>query len=429
MIRNTIKIILGTLLLTSIPACKGKFEFGRSTSDMVAVEEAKTRTVEERVNAQGTLFSQTEIKVSSEVSGEIIYLKVKEGEWVNEGQLLIEINPVIYKTQIEQTQAQVNQMKANLATMKARSRQISAQFSIAELDFSRKDALYKQGVISIQEYNQAESQFLQTKGEKEAAAENINAATFQLANAEAAYKQSLESFQRTKIYAPMSGTISKLNVELGERVVGTAQMTGTELMRISDLNNMEARVDVSENDIVKVNIGDEAEVEIESFGDKKFKGIVTQKAFSSNQNAMITDKVTNFTVRIKLDKNAASEVAAVNKEEKFPFRPGMTAAAYIITDRQENALSVPLTAVTLRENEKDKEKSDEVVFVVQQDKAIKKKVKTGIQNDDYIVIAEGIKAGEKVIYAPNRLLAKTLKDQDKVEVVDEEKLNKQKSGE
>lgn len=393
---------------------------------MVAVDTIKRRTIEEKVNAQGTIFSQTEIKVSSEVSGEIIFLKIKEGDWVKEGQLLVEINPSIYKTQIDQSQAQMNQMKANLSNVKARSHQLIAQFEIAQTDFNRQEGLYKKGVISEQEYNQSKNQFLQTKGEKEAALENINASTYQLENATASYKQSLQSFQRTKIYAPMSGTVSKLNVELGERVVGTAQMSGTELLRISDLNNMEIRVDVSENDIIKVNIGDSAEIEIESFGEKKFKGIVSQKAFSSNQNAMITDKVTNFIVRIRLNKNASQEILHLNNKEKYPFRPGMTASAYITTDKQENVLAVPLTSVTLRENEQNKEKSDEVVFLVKNNVTYKTIIKTGIQNDDYIVVLQGLKDGDHVIFAPNRLLAKTLKDKDKVEIVDEEKLNKSK---
>lgn len=420
---------ISAVLLLQLFSCSAEFSFGGDKGGKVAVDTVKRRNIEERVNAQGTMFSQTEIKVSSEVSGEIIQLKVKEGEWVNEGQLLVAINPSIYQAQVDQSQAQMNQMKANLSNARARSRQLSAQFELAEKDYMRKQALYKSGVIAQQEFDQAESQYIQTKGEKEAAAENINASTFQLENATALYKQSLENLRKTKIFAPMSGTISKLNVELGERVVGTAQMSGTELLRISDLNNMEARVDVSENDIVKVNIGDSAEIEIESFGDKKFRGIVTQKAYSSNQNAMITDKVTNFVVRIKLDKNAYKEISQVHAKEKFPFRPGMTAAAYIITEREENMIAAPLTSVTLRENEKDKEKSDEVVFVVEGKKAKKRIVKTGIQNDDYIVVKDGIKEGDKIIYAPNRLLAKTLKDGDEVEIVPEEKLNKQKGSE
>lgn len=424
--KNYLYIGIGVAILLALAVLgKKRGWWGEVKGIEVAVEAAAKRDIFEKVNAQGTLFSATEIKISSEVSGEIIGLHTKEGAWVNKGDLILEINPSIYKTLIDQAQAQVNQMKANLATVKARNKQAIASYAIAEKDYARKEGLYKKDIIAIQEFNQSESQYLASKGEKEASEENVHAAEFQLENAQAGFKQAQENLSRTKIYAPMSGTVSKQSVELGERVVGTAQMSGTELIRISDLNNMEVRVDVSENDIVKTNIGDSAIIDIESYPEIKFKGVVSQKAYSSNQNSMITDKVTNFIVRIKLDKTAISSNSTLGSEQ-FPFRPGMTASADIITNKAVGVIAVPIQCVTTREKEKNKDETDEVIFFAEKNKAVKSIVKTGIQDDNYIEIKSGVKLGDKVIKAPFRVIAKTIKADDVIVEVDEEKLNNKK---
>jgi HlyD family secretion protein len=399
--------------------------WGGAKGTEVAVEKALKRDIIEKVSAQGTLFSETETKISSEVSGEIIALHKQEGDWVNKGDLLIEINPSIYLTMMDQSRAQVNQMKAAVSTAKARLRQLESSNKIAMIDYNRKKGLYDKGIIAAQEFNQSESQNIQSNGELEAAKENVNASNFQLANAEAGLKQASQNLNKTKIYAPMSGTVSKQSIELGERVVGTAQMSGTELMRISDLKNMEVRVDVSENEIIKVNLNDEAEVKIESYPDITFKGIVSQKAYSSNQNSMVTDKVTNFIVRVKLDAASFDKINNGEKE-KFPFRPGMTATADIITNVVKNITAVPITSITTRENEKDKKKTDEVIFVVVKNKVVKKVIKTGIQDNDYIQILEGMNDTGAVVKAPYRVISKLLKDGDEVKVVEEEKLNEKK---
>jgi HlyD family secretion protein len=399
--------------------------WGGAKGTEVAVEKALKRDIVEKVSAQGTLFSETETKISSEVSGEIIALHKQEGEWVNKGDLLIEINPAMYLTMLDQSKAQMNQMKAAVSTAKARLRQLESTNKIATIDYNRKKGLFEKDIIASQEFNQSESQYIQSTGELEAAKENVNASNYQLANAEAGMKQAIQNINKTKIYAPMSGTVSKQSVELGERVVGTAQMSGTELMRISDLKNMEVRVDVSENEIVKVNLNDEAEVKIESYPEVIFKGIVTQKAYSSNQGAMVTDKVTNFIVRVKLDATAFDKIKN-NQNEKFPFRPGMTATADIITHKVSGITAVPITSITTRENDKDKTKIDEVIFVVEKNKVVKKVIKTGIQDNDYIQITEGLTDTSAVVKAPYRIIAKMLKDGDMVKVVTEDKLNEKK---
>ena len=268
------------------------------------------------------------------------------------------------------------------------------------------------------------------KADLKAAGESVNSAKFSVKSAEASLKEAKENLQKTSIYAPISGTVSRLNVEKGERVVGTVQMAGTELLRIANLNVMEVKVDVNENDIVSVSLKDTAIIEIDAYLKEKFKGIVTEIANSANVLGVSTDQVTNFEVKIRILSSSYSHLIEVNKP--YPFRPGMSATVEIQTKYKADVLTVPIQAVTTRIDsvnndtiDVDKKKDEdvkEIVFVYSEGKVIQQEVKTGIQDDSYIEILEGLKEDDEVVTAPYSAISRRLKDGKKVEKVDKKEL-------
>ena len=406
----------------------------------VAVQNVEKKTIIESVPANGKLYSQTEVKISPEVSGEIVEIYVKEGQAVKKGQLLIKINPNIYNSELSKAEAYVNQVKANESSSKATLAQLQAQFDQAKLSYNRNKDLHNQKVISDAEYETAYSQFKTASANYDAALKNLDASGFTVKSAMASLQQSKQNLDKTTIYAPIDGIVSKLNVEKGERVLGTTQMAGTELLRISDLYNMEARVDINENDILRINIGDTAEIEIDAYLNRKFKGVVTEIAYASKSDfSVTTDQVTNFTVKIKLMTDSYIDLFQPEKGHPFPFRPGMSATASIQTNRKESVWAVPIQSVTTRDlkgkdaskddadadKETIKKKSiDEIIFVVENGKAKAIKVTTGIQDDNFIEITEGLTGKEKVIIAPYKAISKTLRDGDLIQVKTEEELYK-----
>jgi HlyD family secretion protein len=324
--------------------------------------------------------------------------------------------------------AALNQTKANLANAKARENQARANFTNAELSFNRSKKLRDQQAISAAEYDAAVAQFETAKGELEAAKQSVFAAEYAVNSAQASLKEANDNLNRTRIYAPTDGTISKLNVELGERVVGTAQMSGTELLRIANLSEMEVSVDVNENDIVRIQLNDTANVEVDAYGDRVFKGIVTEIANSSKSAGDImnsADQVTNFSVKIRILRSSYADLLDTAKAHLSPFRPGMSATVDVLTETQTNVISVPIMAVTTRAIE-DTNRSknageaeiDEVVFVHQNGKIRKVKLKTGIKDMNHIRILEGIKANDEVVSAPYTAISKLLRDSMDVVVVD-----------
>lgn len=443
------------LALVAFAYFKGK---NRKEGDKVALEEAQMRTIEERVSASGRIFPIVEVKISSDVSGEVVELYVQEGDSVVQGQVLAKINPDAYVSQVERGIAFVNSSKAQAANsrsqienIKAQKEQIIAQLDNAREIHKRNEKLFKDGVISNADFQASQSNLKSLEANLRASDAGIRSsqdaargADFSVASAEASLKELRTSLNRTTIIAPESGIISLLNIEKGERVVGTIQMTGTEIMRIANLNAMEVRVDVSENDIPRVKLNDEVSVEVDAYLGRKFVGRVSQIANSSKNSASLggaalaTDQVTNFEVRIKIDPQSYADL--VTSQRKYPFRPGMSAAVEIKTTIKENILSVPIQSVTTREKEglaKKEAKSDtdggasnkkidelrEVVFVYEKGDTIQMvEVKTGIQDDSYIEILTGLKKGAKVVSAPYSLIFKKLKQGDKVIVVKEEEL-------
>jgi len=413
--------ILLLIVLGIIKGMQGSKEFE------VTTEKSEKRLIIETVIANGKVQPEVQVKISSDVSGEIIELNVREGDQVKKGTILARINPDLYLSARDRLEAAVNTSKANLANAKARAAQSKAQFINIEASFNRNKTLHSQGAISDAEFDAVKSQYEVAKAEVEAAEQSVVAAEYNLKSALASLKEANDNLQRTTIVAPVDGTVSMLNVEKGERVVGTTQMAGTELMRIANLTEMEVKVDVNENDIVRIKLGDTADVEIDAYLGRKFKGVVREIANSAKVTGISADQVTNFEVKVRILRSSYEELIDKEKPYLSPFRPGMTASVEIKTNYVEDALSVPIQAVTIREdtsmiknkyknNELTRENSFECVFVIKDGKAVMKKVKTGIQDNKYIQILSGIDLGEEVITGPYTLLSKQLKDGDKVKV-------------
>ncbi|MCX6277061.1 MAG: efflux RND transporter periplasmic adaptor subunit [Bacteroidetes bacterium] len=424
---------------------------GKNNEDIkVATEKATKRTIIQTVSSNGKIQPEKDIKISPYISGEVVELYVKEGNQVKKGDLLAKIDPEIYISQFDQSEASVNTQKANLANSKARLAQLNAQFENAKLTFDRQDKLFQQNVISKAEYDKAKSDFHVAEAMVTAGGEDIRASEFMVKNSEAALKRSKEDLTRTAIFAPNDGTVSKLSVLKGERVTGASQFSsGTEIMRIANLNEMEAQVQVNENDIVRVSMGDTALIEVDAYLNRKFKGVVTEIATSANSTGVSVDQVTNFNVKVHMVKESYMDLLTAKDSSFSPFRPGMSCTVEIQTEIAENTLTVPIQAVTTRiakdsldkineksktkkeegdhditmvTNQKKNDKIQECVFLLSDGTAKKMDVKTGIQDNTYIQIVSGLKPGDEIITAPYSAVSKILKDGDKVKKVDKKDL-------
>jgi HlyD family secretion protein len=432
-------IFVAVALIGGIIA-KKKGLIGKPDETKVATEKVTKRTIVEVVSANGKIAPESEVKLSPDVSGEIIELYVKEGDLIKSGQLLAKINPEIYLSNYDRTIAALNTSQANLANSKAQLAQINSQFINAKSSFERNEKLHNQKAISDAEFETSKANFDVAQAQVEAAEQSIKAAAFNVKNAEAGVKESKENLSKTSIYAPVGGTISKLNLEKGERVAGASQFgSGTEILRIANLQTMEVKVSVNENDIVRVTLNDTAFVEVDAYQNRKFKGIVTEISTSANTIGVSADQVTNFDVKIRILPSSYKDLIAADKPNDSPFRPGMSATVDIRTESVENVLTLPIQAVTTRadttkaapkvegknqaqqgdENVKKKaEVVQEYVFLYEKGVAKMLKVKTGIQDNTYIQITEGLKDGQEIITAPYRAVSKKLKDGDKVTKVD-----------
>lgn len=406
----------------------------------VAVEAAANRTIVERVYASGKLFPATELEITSNVSGTLIELYVKEGDPVKKGQLLGRVDPDALASIVERTEAAAQSSRAQLASIKAQRQQLQAQFDNTEITYNRNKELYKDGVISQVEYEAAEAAYKASKANLETAQQNIYAAEFTVKSSEAAVREQQKNLSLTRIYAPINGVVSTLYKKQGEQVVGTAQMAGTPILKIANLKSVEIRVDVNERDILDISLGDSADIELDAYPDRQFSGMVTQIANTATglnsalgSTALTSDQVTNFEVRILLLEESYKDL---DKDAvRSPFRSGLSAAAEIKTNTATNILSVPVIAVTTRTNSdlkdkktiptaKDKDLVKEYVFVLQGDTVALRAVTTGIQNDVHIEVRSGLKAGEQVVKAPYDAISKTLEKGAKVEVVEEYELYK-----
>ena len=409
-------ILVATLLILSKKGIIGN----KDTSIEVEIAKAAAMTIVETVSATGKIQPEIEVKISSEVSGEIIALPIKEGQVVKKGELLVKINPDLYTSGYNRTVAGLSQTKAGLS-------QADASFKEAKANYDRSKTLFDKGIISKSEWDKAVAAFENAQASKKSAYYNVQSAS-------ATVNEAKDNLGRTTIYAPADGTISMLNVELGERVLGTQQMAGTEILRVANLNNMEVEVDVNENDIVKINVGDSAMVEVDAYLKKQFKGIVTSISNSAS-TTLTADQVTNFKVKVRILKESYQDLLSGKPLSYSPFRPGMTATVDIITTRKSNVLGIPISAVVVKsdtaavkklevevtdsEENKVKPQSDkkyECVFVKVGDKSKIRIIKTGIQDDTNIEVTEGLKKGDVIIIGPYTTVTKDLNSGDKVKI-------------
>lgn len=442
----------------------------------VTVEQVSRRSINETVSASGKIFPETEVKISSDVSGEIIDLYVKEGDSVVAGQILAKIKPDEYQSLVEQgeaslstaraqrqiTSSNVQGSSAQIEQLKADRRRLDSQLEVARNAHKRNETLYRDGIISTAEFETskntlaaaesalaaAEATLKSAESSLSSAKENVRVAEFGINSATARLKELKTSLQKTIITAPVSGIISKLSVEKGERVVGTLQMAGTEMMRIANLHSMEVQVEVSESDILKVSLNDRVDIEVDAYLGRKMLGKVTEIASSASNVGTVaglnlnSDQVTNFVVKIRIDPESYKDL--VSDGRRYPFRPGMSASVDIYTHLAENAISVPIVSVTAQEDENLKkmkkqeeeegpqkeEKKDaigadavkEIVFVVTGDTVAVREVKTGIQDNNHIEILSGLQEGETVVTGPYSAIARKLKGGTAIIVTDKEKL-------
>lgn len=439
-ITHSLKVIALVALVPALvlTSCGGKDE-----KKKIFTEKAQKRTIVEIVSANGKVQPVNEVKISPDVSGEIIEMNVVEGQEVKKGQVLCKINPDIYISNVNRLQAALDGQRSNLSTSKANLTRVKAVFKNIEASYKRNEGLFKNKAISQSEWDAIQSQYDGAKADVDAANDNVSGAEFAIKSAEASLKEARDNLGRTTIFAPVDGTVSKLNNKRGERVVGTAQMAGTEIMRLADLTEMEVQVDVNENDIVRVHLGDTTEISIDAYGDRKFKGVVTDIANSANNSTTLTaDQVTNFPVKVRILRTSYEDLLKNLKPNESPFRPGMTASVDIKTKTVTNVVSVPIQAVTTasgmdeapadnpedeggegeakpaEENNNKKEvkpEIEEVVYLFDNGKAKKVTVKTGVQDNTYIQILSGVKDGDEIIAGPYRVVSKQLKDGNEVE--------------
>lgn len=390
---------------------------------MVAAEKVAKRDIVEEVTASGTIYPENEVKISPDVSGEITEMYVKEGDTVRKGQLLVRINPDIYQTQLEQAKAGLNNAKASSENVQAQLLRTKANVDNLRKNFEMQEKLYKEKVISQLEYNNAMTQYEMAKAELQAAEKQALASMYNTRSVEANVAQAGKNYQRTTVVAPTDGVVTGLVSKKGERVVGTAQMAGTEMMRISDLSRMEVRVDVNENDIVRISVGDSAGIEVDAYSGKKFKGIVTEVANSSSSSSSLasTEQVTKYEVKVLILPSSYAEVMKENGG-KMPFRPGMSSTVHVYTNQEKQVLSIPVASVTMKEKKDNSGEKEEVVFVVENGKAVRKAVKTGIQDTRYIKVTAGLKPDEVVISAPYEAINMKINEGMSVNVVDKDKL-------
>lgn len=394
----------------------------------VAIEKISTHTITETVTASGKIYPETEVKISPEVSGEIIELNVEEGDSVVKGQLLVKINPAIYNSQVQQAEASMQQTRSGVANSQQMSAQSKANYEQALSNYNRNKKLYNDKVISAMEFEQIEATYKSAEASYQAAQANISSGNYGVQASAANVNQARENLLKTTILAPSSGIISSLSVKKGERVLGTSQMQGTQVLSIADMSRIELRVDVSETDIAKVKIGDTSIINADAYRNRKFIGVVSKIAVSSTSTASVTstDQVTNYTVHILILPGSYSDIV-VSGNYKYPFKPGMSASVEIQTHKEYNILSVPVNAVTTRDwsdSTKTKDSVRQVVFVY--NPATKtvgvRDVQTGIQDNKFIQILNGLKVNEEVVVAPYGAIARLLKDKARVKPVDKDKL-------
>ncbi|MFA5325377.1 MAG: efflux RND transporter periplasmic adaptor subunit [Bacteroidales bacterium] len=388
------------LLVIAVAALSGK----RKNVTEVSVETPITKDIVESIPASGKIQPVVEVKISPDVSGEVVELNFEEGNEINKGDLILKIKQDVYISLVERAEASLNATKAQFLQQKAQLIQI-------ELSYKRNKSLYEQKAISESEYETAMANY-------EVAKEQLNAAEYTIKSSEASLKEARENLTKTVIYAPMSGIISKMSIERGERVVGTSQMAGTEMLRIANLDNMEVLVDVNENDIIRLKQCDTAEIEVDAYPGRKFKGIVTQIANSAKNIGSSVEQVTNFEVKVSILPESYNDLLSQNI---IPFRPGMSASVSILTNKKEGIITIPLQCIISRDLK-------EQVWVLNDDNTVSAKIiTTGIQDLTSIEVTSGLNKDDKVVVSPYIAISKTLKEGSKVKILEKDAKGKDKT--
>ncbi|MBI3718792.1 MAG: efflux RND transporter periplasmic adaptor subunit [Sphingobacteriales bacterium] len=449
--------IIGVLvvLVIALVGLKKAGVLGKEEGFKVSTDKVGKRTIVETVTANGKVYPEIEVKVSPDVSGEITELNVAEGDSVHRGQVVARIYADIYNSQRDQAAAVVNQQSAQVENSTAALDAIKARLDQAKVTYDRQKQLLGDKVISKVEFETADQAYKTAQADYNAALKGIKGGQAAIQSAQAQLQKANKDLGRTTIVAPMDGVVSLLAVKKGERVAGNSFNVGTEMMRIADMDKIEVRVDVGENDIPKVKLGDSADIEIDAYNDRKFKGVVTQiastsKNLSSSIASSTSSDVTNYEVRIRIDKASYTDLMQKGGKQNFPFRPGMSANVDIKTRKANDIVAVPILSVATREKEDEKSKTlakerkekdkaegkedeakntaadelDVVVFVYNaaEGKVKRTVIKPGIQDNEYIEVKEGLKPGDEVVSGPYNAIAKTLMNDQKVTVIPKEKL-------
>lgn len=414
-------IIIGLVVLVGFLYV---FLTGGEDEVKVNLETAAVRTVVASVSESGTIEPVIEVAIAADVSGEVVEMKGKEGEKVQEGDLLLTIRPDNYESALEQARAALNGALAGELQARANTESARSRYLQDSANFVRSNQLFQSKVIAETEWETAKLASMVSKSNWKAAIATEKSSRFQVSSSRASLKQAENNLDRTSIYATMTGTLTRLNVKKGERVVGTLQMAGTEVLRIADLSEMQITASINENDIRFLRVGDTAHIEVDAFEDMEFKGKVTDIAYSPEGDdplsaATSSDQITNYKVKVLIDRNSYAKNTALMRglpAHQSPFRPGMSAQVEIFTERRDGKIAVPIQAVTIRKPDDAEENADpeEVVFVYESGTVRKVPVKTGINDAKYIVIEEGISAGAQIVTGPYRVLSKELKDGMKV---------------
>lgn len=445
LLRN-ILIVAGIVIVILVVGKKAGW-FGDDSTIKVSTDKVSLQTITETVSASGKVQPEVEVKLSSDVSGEIVEMLVKEGDVVKKGQLLCKINPEIYISSFDRAVAGLNSTKAGYESSKARLDQAQSQLKKAETAYQRNKKMFEEKVISASDWEIVKSAYEVAKAEVEAAEQGVSGAQYNVKSGSASVREAKENLNKTDIFAPVDGTVSKISRKKGERVAGTSFTDGTEILRISNLQEMEVKSDVGENDIIRIHLKDTALVEIDAYSPRKFKGIVTEIANSPNETVTGTDNVTNFAVKIRILRESYADLIPADNPQYSPFRPGMSATVDIQTKKAANVIAAPIKAVTTRdtaihrsskqvarrhddgtveklepENSGNDTPVKEVVFVNENGVAKMRVVKTGIQDVNYMEITDGLKVGDEVITDPYQAVSKKLNDGDKIKVVSRDQL-------
>ena len=421
------KLLLGlgafVVLLVVIAVVKG----GSRTLPQVSTEEIARRSIVERVSASGKIQPEVQVKITAEVNGQITELPVKEGDIVAKGDLLVQLNPDIYDAALLRAEAGLNSAKSNLASARAQVAQGEANQLAAEKAFQRAEALLAQKVISQAEYDQTEASYLTANANLTSANESVRSAEYAIRSGEASLQEAKDNLSRTTLRAPQAGVVTALVKEIGESVQGNGFTAGEVIMNVSDLSTMEVNVEVNESDIVRIHLGDEAEIEVDAYLGETFQGTVTEignTALNAGMNGFSMDQVTNFSVKVRLNRDSYDHLT--ESDDDTPFRPGMSATVDILTARATDVLSAPIQAVTSRgagfgadeEEAADSENAEAElgVFVLEDGKVQWTPVETDIQDSRHVAITGELDAGTTVVTGPYDVVSRSLKQGDEVEV-------------